>query len=84
MNNIVIAYRPGPNHRHYKHVDYGRSQGWQSKIVGPLMSEVVGNDYTLPDELRAEGYEVVVTELPNWSEGRYAHMEYQVPTVKEK
>lgn len=76
MNNIVIAYRPGPDHPWYCHVDYGQSQGWQSEIVGPINGVIVNGEYARPGELRAEGYEVVVTELPNWPERRYQHLEY--------
>ena len=76
MKNVMIAYRPGPGHRFYRHCDYGRSQGWQCEIVGPISGEVVNGEYTRPAVLRDEGYEVVVTELPDWPEGRFAHMEY--------
>jgi hypothetical protein len=82
MNNIMVAYRPGPGHRFYKHCDYGRGQGWNVRLVGPISGEIVDGEYVLPNRLREEGYEVVVTELPNWSEGRYRHMEYQ-PITKE-
>jgi len=77
MNSIMIAYRPGPAHQHYKHIDYGASQGWQVEMVGPLRGDIANGQYTRPQALREIGYEVIVTELPNWSDERYGHMEYQ-------
>jgi hypothetical protein len=62
--NRITAYRPGPTHRFYKHVDYGTSNGWQ--VVMGVRPERV-------QQLRDEGYDILTFDLPDWPDDGYVN-----------